>query len=190
MTILAALAASLLGTAGSLQDPSFGSGLPALAQDKSFDSRLPALAQDKQDERMKRILERVEKEIQESHNRLRDEIRAIIRAEIARGGEKAPPPVPPRKKVLLGITADDLSDADRKALGIGGGIKVAAARGPADQAGIKPGDILLELGGTPVTEETIGRTLEQFQPGETAEAVVFRDKKRVTLKITFVERKE
>lgn len=161
MTILAALAASLL-----------------------------SLAPQAQDERMKRILERVEKEIQESHNRLRDEIRDIIRAEVARGGAKPAPPAPARKKVLLGITADDLSDADRKSLGIGGGIKVAAARGPADQAGVKAGDILLELGGTPVTEETIGKTLEKFQPGETAEAVVLRDRKRVTLKITFVERKE
>jgi S1-C subfamily serine protease len=161
---------------------------------------LPALAaalalagpvQDKNaDERMKRILDRVEKEIRESHDRLREEIRAIIRAEVARSGEKTPPPAPARKKVMLGVTADDFTDAERKALGVGGGIKVASVRGPAEQAGIKAGDVLLELGGTPVTEETIGRILEKFQPGETADAVVLRDKKRVTVKITLAERKE
>ncbi len=165
MTILAALAASLVAAAA----PAHGKN---------------------QDERMKRILDRVEREIRESHDRLRAEIRAIIRAEVARAGDKTPPASPARKKVMLGVTADDFTDAERKALGVGGGIKVAAVRGPADQAGLKPGDILLELGGTPVTEETIGKTLEKYQPGDTAEAVVLRDKKRMTVKITLAERKE
>ena len=128
MTILAALAVSLFA---------------APVKDKT------------QDERMKRILERVEREIRESNDRLREEIRAIIRAEVARSGEKTPAPVPARKRVMLGVTADDFPDAERKSLGVGGGIKVAAVRGPAEQAGLKPGDVLLELGGTPVTEETI-----------------------------------
>jgi S1-C subfamily serine protease len=148
-------------------------------------------AQDKgQDERMKRILERVEKEIRESHDRLREEIRAIIRAEVSRSGPSVPAPAPARKKVMLGLTADDFTDAERKSLGVGGGIKVASVRGPAEQAGIKAGDVLLELGGTPVTEETIGRTLEKFQPGDQAEAVLIRDKKRMTVKVTLAERKE
>jgi S1-C subfamily serine protease len=166
MTILPALAASLLASA--------------------------AWPQDKADERTKRILERVEKEIQESNDRLREEIRAIIRAEVARAGGKpatAPPPAA-RKKVLLGVTADDLTDAERKALGIGGGIKVGAVRGPAEQAGLKPGDILLELGGAPVTEETIGQTLEKYQPGDSAELLVLRGGKRTPLKIVLAERKE
>jgi serine protease Do len=91
---------------------------------------------------------------------------------------------------MLGLTADDFTDAERKSLGVGGGIKVASVRGPAEQAGIKAGDVLLELGGTPVTEETIGRTLEKFQPGDQAEAVLIRDKKRMTVKVTLAERKE
>jgi S1-C subfamily serine protease len=166
MTILPALAASLLASV--------------------------ACPQDKPDERTKRILERVEKEIQESNDRLREEIRAIIRAEVARSGGKPAPAAPPaaRKKVLLGVTADDLTDAERKALGIGGGIKVGAVRGPAEQAGIKPGDILLELGGAPVTEETIGQTLEKYQPGDSAEVLVLRGGKRTALKIVLAERKE
>lgn len=166
MTILPALAASLLAAG--------------------------AAAQDKADERLKRILERVEKEIQESHDRLREEIRAIVRTEVARGAGKPAPPPPPaaRKKVMLGLTADDFTDAERKALGIGGGIKVAAVRGPAEQAGLKPGDILLELGGAPVTEETIGKTLEKYQPGDAAEAVALRGGKRLTLKLVLAERKD
>ncbi len=162
MTTLAALAVSLLASAG-FQDP--------------------------QDPRMKRIVERVEREIRDSHERLRGQIRDIIRAELARVGP-APDPAPARKKVLLGVTADDFTDAERKALGVGGGIKVAAVRGPAEQAGIKAGDVLVELGGAAVTEETIVRTLEKYQPGDSAEAVVLREGKRTTLKITFAERKE
>lgn len=147
------------------------------------------------DERSKRILDRVEKEIRDSEARLRDEIRAIIRAELR--GEKAPTPaVPkpepsaPRRKVLLGVTADEFSDAERKALGVGGGIKVADVRGPAEKAGIKAGDILLELDGKPVTEETVGALLEGKKPGDEVEATLLRGGKREKARVVLGERKD
>ena len=163
-------------------------------------------AQDKQeDERIKRIVDRIEKEIRESHQRTRDEIRAIIREEIQKGGKppaepKPPvvkPPDPPKpapatqpRKVYLGITAGDLSDEERKALGTGGGIKIAAVRGPAKDADLRAGDVLVELDGEAVTEERIGGILARHKPGDTVDAVVLREKKRVSAKVVLAERKD
>jgi len=148
------------------------------------------------EERIKRIVDRIEKEIRESHDRTREEIRAIIRAEIQKSGGKEPgpakpqPPVAQPRKVYLGITADDMTEAERKALGVAGGIKIADVRGPAKDAGLKAGDILLELDGDAVTEERIGEILSKHKPGDSVEAVVLRAKKRTTLKIDLAERKD
>jgi serine protease Do len=154
-----------------------------------------ALGQD--DERVKRIVARVEKEIRESHDRTREEIRAIIRAEIQKAQGKMPAPKPEpqvtppsSKKIMLGITADDMTDAERKALGVGGGIKIGAVRGPAADAGLKPGDILLELDGEAVTEERIGEILSKHQPGDTVPVKVLRSKQTVKLNVVLGERKD
>ena len=152
-----------------------------------------AMAQD--EERIKRIVDRIEKEIRDSHDRTREEIRAIIRTEIQKASGKAPsdpPPVKPpsSRKVFLGITAGDLTDAERKALGVGGGIKIADVRDPAKEAEMKAGDVLVELDGEPVTEERIGAILARHKPGDTIDAVVLRSGKRLALKVVLTERKE
>jgi len=147
------------------------------------------------DERVKRIVDRIEKEIRDSHERTREEIRAIIRNEIQKSQGKPAPatpsdPVTPARKVYLGISADDMTDAERKSLGIGGGIKVGDVRGPAKEAGIKAGDILVELDGEAVSEERIGELLAKRKPGDAVEATVVRSKKRMTLKVVLAERKD
>lgn len=151
-----------------------------------------ATAAAQEDERTKRILDRIEKEIRDSEQRLREEIRELLRRELRRepAAKPAPPPETPRRRVLLGITADEFSDAERKKLGIGGGIKVADVRGPADQAGVKAGDILVELDGQPVTEESIGGVLEKKKPGDVVEALLLRGGKREKVRITLGERKD
>lgn len=157
---------------------------------------LPAALQDKpDDERVRRIVERIEKEIRESHEKTREEIRAIIRAEIQKSqGKTAPAPAAPEgksaRKVYLGISADDLTEADRKALGSGTGIRVSDVRGPAKEAGIQPGDLLVELDGETVSEDKIGDVLSRHQPGDTIPATVVRAKKRVSVKILLAERKD
>ncbi|HEX7898629.1 MAG TPA: PDZ domain-containing protein [Planctomycetota bacterium] len=148
------------------------------------------------DERVKRILDRVEKEIRDSEARLRDDIRAVLRAELRKEPAAKPEPGPsaeppaPRRRVLLGVTADEFTDAERKALGVGGGIKVGDVRGPAATAGVKAGDILLELDGKPVTEETVGAALESKKPGDEIEATLLRGGKREKVRIRLAERKE
>lgn len=153
---------------------------------------LALLVQTQEDPRVQRILERVEKEIRDSEARLRDEIRALLRAELR--GEKSTPPAPtpsaPKRRVMLGVTADEFSDAERKALGVGGGIKVAGVRGPAEKAGMKAGDILLELDGKPVTEDTIGGLLESKSPGDEVVATLLRGGKREKVRVQLAERKE
>ena len=148
------------------------------------------------DERTKRILDRVEKEIRESEARLRDDIRAVLRAELRKEPAAKPEPGPsaeppaPRRRVLLGVTADEFTDAERKTLGVGGGIKVGDVRGPAEKAGVKAGDILLELDGKPVTEETVGAALESKKPGDEVEATLLRGVKREKVRILLAERKD
>jgi S1-C subfamily serine protease len=141
-----------------------------------------ALAQE--DERVKRIVDRIEKEIRESHERTREEIRAIIRAELQRGGGK---PAPARK-VYLGITAGDLSEEDRKARV--SGIKIADVRGPAKEAGLQAGDFLTEIDGREVTEENIGELLSKRQPGDSVELTIVRGKKSRHYKVVLGERKD
>jgi S1-C subfamily serine protease len=148
-----------------------------------------ARAQDKQDEeRVKRIVERIEKEIRESHERTREEIRAIIRAEIQRSGGKPVEPSAPARKVYLGITAGDLSDEERKAHG--GGIKIAEVRGPAKDAGLVPGDFLTEIDQREVSEDNIGELLSKRQPGDTVELTIIRGKKSRHVKVVLGERKD
>jgi membrane-associated protease RseP (regulator of RpoE activity) len=158
-----------------------------------------ALQAPQDDERTKRILERIEKEIRASEERLREDIRAILRAELSGGkapsplpANPPPPPPPPavKRRVLLGITADEMTDAERRKLGIGGGIKVAEVRGPAAAAGIKSGDVIVSMDGKPVTEETIGALLEQKQPGDPLAVEVARGTERVKLTVVLGERKE
>src|SRR6185436_9623337 len=154
----------------------------------AFSLLLSTAAFSQEDERIKRIVERIEKEIRESHDRTREEIRAIIRAEMQKnGGKPAPPveapPAAPAKKVTLGITADDMTDAERKSLGVAGGIKVADVRGPAKDGGIKAGDIVLEIDGETVTEERIGEILSKKRPGDSVEVTILRSRKRMGVKV-------
>jgi S1-C subfamily serine protease len=162
----------------------------------AFSLLLSSAAFSQEDERIKRIVERIEKEIRESHDRTREEIRAIIRAEIQKSSGKTPTPAPKvappaaARKVLLGIVADDMTDAERKALGIGGGIKVAGVRGPALDAGIKMGDILVEFDGEPVTEDRIGDLLAKHRPGDSVPVKVLRAKQTVKLTVVLGERQD
>ena len=68
-----------------------------------------------------------------------------------------------------------------------GGVKLAGVRdgGPADLAGIKAGDILVEMAGTRIDNlYDMTYALQDHKPGETIDVVVLRDAKRVTLRAT------
>ncbi|MGZ5441716.1 MAG: M28 family peptidase [Thermoanaerobaculia bacterium] len=73
----------------------------------------------------------------------------------------------------------------------GGGVKLADVRagGPADKAGIKGGDVLVEMAGTRI-ENLYDMTyaLQDHKPGETIDVVVLRNGERVTLRATLGSR--
>jgi Tol biopolymer transport system component len=73
----------------------------------------------------------------------------------------------------------------------GGGVKLADVRsgGPADKAGIKGGDVLVEMAGTRI-ENLYDMTyaLQDHKPGETIDVVVLRGGERVTLRATLGSR--
>jgi Tol biopolymer transport system component len=68
-----------------------------------------------------------------------------------------------------------------------GGVKLADVRsgGPADKAGIKGGDIIVEMAGTRIENlQDMTYALQDNKPGDTIDVVVLRDGKRTTLRAT------
>jgi hypothetical protein len=60
---------------------------------------------------------------------------------------------------------------------------------PADVAGFKAGDIVVEFGGTPVTDlETYSQAMYAHKPGDVVKVVVMRNGARVTLTVTLGRR--
>ena len=66
------------------------------------------------------------------------------------GAQPGQPPQP--TKSMLGITASDLSDAQKRELRVRGGVRVEAAEGAAARAGLREGDIVLALGNTEIAD--------------------------------------
>jgi Zn-dependent M28 family amino/carboxypeptidase len=67
------------------------------------------------------------------------------------------------------------------------GAKLAGVRkgSPAEKAGVKTGDVVVELAGVKVTDlRTYMQALDAMKPGETYSMIVERDGKRVTLSVT------
>ena len=62
-------------------------------------------------------------------------------------------------------------------------------QGPADKAGIKPGDILLEVDGEPVISDlqAMGK-ITQTKPGKTIEITVLRDGSEKAIRATVSKR--
>jgi aminopeptidase YwaD len=81
--------------------------------------------------------------------------------------------------VYLG-SIPDMAAADVKGLRLTG----VRAGSPADSAGIKAGDVVIELGGKLVTDlQTYSDALYSFKPGDEVEIVVLRNAEQVRLKV-------
>ena len=63
-----------------------------------------------------------------------------------------PTPAPQVSKSVLGITASDLTDAQKRELRVRGGVRVEAAEGAAARAGVREGDVILSLGNTEIAD--------------------------------------
>ena len=93
----------------------------------------------------------------------------------------------------LGVGAAELSpeEARRFGLSVGSGaiVRTVEPGGPADGAGVRRGDIITSLGGTPVGSygDLVG-ALRDYRPGDVARLTVFRGDSEQTLDATLGER--
>jgi serine protease Do len=71
-----------------------------------------------------------------------------------RAAQKATPekPTPPNTAQLLGLTVSDLTDALKKELNLKGGVRVDAVADPALKAGIREGDVVVQVANTEVAD--------------------------------------
>jgi hypothetical protein len=94
------------------------------------------------------------------------------------------PPHEPQEPGYLGILADDKDDRGR-------GVRVlkVVPGGPADQAGLKPQDLITRLGGVPVRQLTeLTAIVQQMSPGSTLSFEVLRGDRKQELSVIFGRR--
>jgi membrane-associated protease RseP (regulator of RpoE activity) len=85
--------------------------------------------------------------------------------------------------LLFGVFAIRGERVDRTGAMVG---DVAADTGAAD-AGLRPGDIILSVGGAAVQEGDLGAAVRQSQPGDTVAVIVERDGEHFTVEATLTE---
>jgi putative serine protease PepD len=85
------------------------------------------------------------------------------------------------RRAYLGVST---TDARRGAL-----VEEITDAGPADNAGVRRGDVIAELGGRPIRSPgDVARTVGRQQPGNGVEIVVVRGERRITLRAELAER--
>src|SRR5499426_1688435 len=92
----------------------------------------------------------------------------------------------------LGIVIQDLTDQLAGSFGVkeGGGVLVAEVMkgSPADAAGLKAGDIVVELGGSPIKEvPDLQRRVAAVKPGQTMKLSVIRERKPMSFSVKIGE---
>lgn len=93
----------------------------------------------------------------------------------------------------LGVSLQPLDDALREALDLGDtdGVLVSdvEADSPAEAAGLRDGDVIVEIEGRAATSaRRVVRTIERADPGDEIELVIWRDGERRTVRATLDER--
>jgi len=103
----------------------------------------------------------------------RDSSDAIVRAmQIGRGSR-------------IGVTVQDLEESDKKDVKSGVVVESVDAGGPADKAGIKTGDAIVELDGDRVrSTRQFRRLVQESASGRSVGAVIVRGGQRVTVNVT------
>ena len=161
---------------------------------------LPALAQDQDKEALKRdLLKEVEKRLKTEDERLLKDIEKVIEEELNKSG-KAPKAAPkqepkaepkaeaPKRKArgYMGVKLADLSDEDKKALNLKGGLKVAeiVEGGPAAKGGLLVDDVITTVDGRAIdTMQELAPVMAAAGPGASVKLDVLRDGKKKTVTV-------
>ncbi len=97
------------------------------------------------------------------------------------------------RRGMIGVTIQSVDENSAKALGLakpqGALVNQVSPGGPADKAGIVPGDVITELNGQPVTDShDLTTRVGVLAPGDSVTVTVIRKGKSQNLKITLTER--
>ena len=144
--------------------------------------------------RVKDLTDRVK--VLESEVAKRDRTIAELEAKVRElsGGKPAPAkPTPepgPSGPAFLGVGHLPVPAAVRERFGLAGGTIVTRVMPgtPAADAGIKPGDILVQVGGKDIETDTLAKVVAEHKPGEVVELKLIRDGERTTAKVTLGDR--
>ncbi|MGH7086434.1 MAG: S1C family serine protease, partial [Acetobacteraceae bacterium] len=92
----------------------------------------------------------------------------------------------------LGAAVGSLAGPDAAAAGIGSSgvlVNEVVPGGPASQAGLRPGDVVLEVNGTPVADpDAMIRAVASIRPGRRVRLLISRGGQRFDLPVTIGER--
>jgi len=156
---------------------------------------VPAMAQDQDKDALKRdLLKEVEKRLKSEEDKLLKDIEKVIDEELQRAG-KAPKAAPraeapaPKRKVrgFMGVKLMELSDEDKKDLGVKGGLKIAEVveDGPAAKAGLQADDVLLAVDGRDIDSmQELAPLMQAAGPGTKVKLDVMRDGKKKSMTVT------
>jgi membrane-associated protease RseP (regulator of RpoE activity) len=94
------------------------------------------------------------------------------------------------KSGYLGITGSDLSEGVKKALNIESGavVETVAGDSPAEKAGFKVGDVIVEIDGQKVSDFEALRKIVVVKPNEKVKIVMFRDSKKIAKDVILGEK--
>jgi serine protease Do len=85
----------------------------------------------------------------------------------------------------IGVTVQDIEESDKKDVKSGIVVETVDSGGPAEKAGIKPGDAIVEFDGDRVRSvRQFQRLVQESAPGRAVGAVLSRGGQRVTVNIT------
>lgn len=187
----AILGLAALVLAGGAAFASVGSGLPPLARDKQ--------EQDKEQTKRK-ILQEVEKRLDQERDRVLKEIEKVIDEELARSkGAPARPPQPapaPAPKVVrgyLGVRPMDLSEDEKKQLGVRNGVRIleVVEEAPAAKAGVSADDILVAVDGKPIeASQDLFKAVGEAGAGKSLKLEIVRAGKKQELSVTLARHPE
>src|ERR1043165_9126454 len=163
-----------------------------------------AVAQDQDKDALKKdLLKEVEKRLKSEDERLLKDIEKLIDEELK--GGKTPKPAPkaeakpepktepkaeaPKRKArgYMGVRPSDLSDEDKKGLGIKNGIKVVEVvpGGPAEKAGLKADDVIVTIDGREIdSPQDVPTVVQAAGAGATLKIEYLRDGKKKTANVT------